>query len=164
MRYGFVGLGHLGGQLAASLIRAGFPVMVSDLDRSRAQPLLTAGATWADDPTALASAVDAAITCLPSPKASAAVLDQLLPALPPGGTWIEMSTIGPDEVAAFAARAAGHGVAMLEAPVTGGVHRAAAGEITVLVGGEEALFRVHEPALRAMGGEIIHIGPWARLR
>ena len=48
---------------------------------------------------------------------------------------------------------------MLEAPVTGGVHRAAAGEITVLVGGDEALFRAHEPALRAMGGEIIHMGP-----
>ncbi len=159
MRYGFVGLGHLGGHLAASLIRAGFPVTVSDLDRSRAEPLLAAGARWADDPAALASAVEAAITCLPSPNASAAVLDQLLPALPDGGAWIEMSTNGPDEVRAFAARAAAHGVAMLEAPVTGGVHRAAAGEITVLVGGEEALFRAHEPALRAMGGEIVHMGP-----
>ena len=159
MRYGFVGLGHLGGHLAASLIRAGFPVTVSDLDRSRAEPLLAAGAMWADDPAALASAVEAAITCLPSPKATAAVLAELLPAMRPGAAWIEMSTNGPDEIGAFAARAAAHGVAMLEAPVTGGVHRAAAGEITVLVGGEEALFRAHEPALRAMGGEIVHMGP-----
>ena len=81
MRYGFVGLGHLGGHLAASLIRAGFPVTVSDLDRSRAEPLLAAGAMWADDPAALASAVEAAITCLPSPKATAAVLAELLPAM-----------------------------------------------------------------------------------
>ena len=159
MRYGFVGLGHLGGHLAASLIRAGFPVTVSDLDRSRAEPLLAAGAMWADDPAALASAVEAAITCLPSPKATAAVLAELLPAMRPGAAWIEMSTNGPDEIGAFAARAAAHGVAMLEAPVTGGVHRAAAGEITVLVGGDADLFRAHEPALQAMGGEIIHMGP-----
>ena len=159
MRYGFIGLGHLGGHLATSLIRAGFPLTLSDLDRSRAEPLLAAGAAWAHDPAALARDVDAVITCLPSPKASADVLGQLLPALACGAAWIEMSTNGPAEVRTFAARAAAHGIAMLEAPVTGGVHRAAAGEITILVGGGEALFRAHEPALQAMGGEIIHMGP-----
>jgi 3-hydroxyisobutyrate dehydrogenase len=76
-----------------------------------------------------------------------------------GGSWIEMSTNGPAEIARFAAMAAGHGIATLEAPVTGGVHRAAAGEITVLAGGDEALFRTHLPALQAMGGEVIHMGP-----
>ena len=159
LRYGFVGLGHLGCHLARSLLRAGFATTVHDLDPTRAAPLLAAGAGWAASPAALAPAVDAVLTCLPSPKASAAVLDQLLPALPAGAAWIEMSTNGPDAVQTFAARAAAHGIAMLEAPVTGGVHRAAAGEITVLVGGEEALFRTHEPALKAMGGEIIHMGP-----
>ncbi|MGD9508503.1 MAG: NAD(P)-dependent oxidoreductase [Geminicoccaceae bacterium] len=159
MRYGFIGLGHLGGHLAASLVRAGFSSTVTDLDRSRAEPLLVAGATWAASPAELAAGVDAVVTCLPSPKVSSAVLDALLPATPPGATWIEMSTNGPDEVRAFAARAAAYGVRMLEAPVTGGVHRAAAGEITVLIGGDEQLFHTHEPALRAMGGEIIHIGP-----
>ena len=159
MRYGFVGLGHLGGHLAASLVRAGFATIVHDLDPARSDPLLAVGADWAATPSALAAAVDAVITCLPSPKASGAVLDAILPALRPGTAWIEMSTIGPDEVATFAACAAAHGIAMLEAPVTGGVHRAAAGEITILVGGDEALFRAHEPALQAMGGEIIHMGP-----
>lgn len=159
MRYGFVGLGHLGGHLAASLVRGGVVTTVCDLDPAKAGPLLAAGAGWAATPRELAAGVDALITCMPSPKATAAVLDEALPALPAGGTWIEMSTNGPEEVGTFAARAAAHGVAMLEAPVTGGVHRAAAGEITVLVGGDEPLFRIHEPALRAMGGEIIHIGP-----
>ena len=158
MRYGFIGLGHLGCHLARSLLRAGFATTVHDLDAARAAPLLAAGAGWAASPSDLARAADAIITCLPSPKASAAVLDQLLPALPAGASWIEMSTNGPDAVRAFAARAQAYGIAMLEAPVTGGVHRAAAGEITVLVGGEEALLRAHEPALRAMGGEIIHMG------
>ena len=97
---------------------------------------------------------------MPSPKATAAVLDRRAGrAADRGGTWIEMSTNGPEEIRRFAALAAEHGIATLEAPVTGGVHRAAAGEITVLVGGDEALFRAHEPALRAMGGEIIHMGP-----
>ena len=159
MRYGFIGLGHLGGHLAGSLVRAGFPTTVTDLDRSRAEPLLAAGATWAASPAALAAAVDAVVTCLPSPKASGAVLDAILPAMPAGAAWIEMSTNGPDVVRAFADRAEAHRVRMLEAPVTGGVHRAAAGEITVLVGGDEDLFRAHEPALQAMGGEIIHMGP-----
>ena len=159
MRYGFIGLGHLGAHLAGSLVRAGFPTTVTDLDRSRAEPLLAAGAAWAASPAELAAKVDAVVTCLPSPKASSAVLDAVLPAMAPGAAWIEMSTNGPDVVQGFAARAEAHGVRMLEAPVTGGVHRAAAGEITVLVGGDADLFRAHEPALQAMGGEIIHMGP-----
>ena len=112
-------------------------------------------------PRELAGLADAVVTCLPSPKATAAVLggpDGVLAGLRPGGTWIEMSTNGPGEIARFAALAAEHGIATLEAPVTGGVHRAAAGEITVLVGGDEALFQAHRPALRAMGGEVIHMG------
>ncbi len=120
--------------------------------------MLAAGAAWAATPLELAQQVDAVITCMPSPKATAAVLDGVLAGLPAGATWIEMSTNGPEEIRRFAALAAERGIATLEAPVTGGVHRAAAGEITVLVGGDEALFRTHEPALRAMGGEIIYMG------
>jgi 3-hydroxyisobutyrate dehydrogenase len=159
VRYGFVGLGHLGRHLARSLARAGFATTVCDLDRTKAEPLLAAGAAWAATPAELAVRVDAVVTCMPSPKATSDVLDEVLPVLARGATWIEMSTNGPEEVRAFAIRAAEHGVAMLEAPVTGGVHRAAAGEITVLVGGDGALFGAHRAALRAMGGEIIHMGP-----
>ena len=70
-----------------------------------------------------------------------------------------MSTNAPDEIARLAALAAERGIATLEAPVTGGVHRAAAGEITVLVGGDEPVFLGHRPALAAMGGQVIHMGP-----
>lgn len=158
MRYGFIGLGHLGVHLARSLVRARIPTTVCDLDQAKAEPLLAAGAAWASMPRELAQQVDAVITCMPSPKATAAVLEGVLAGLPAGGAWIEMSTNGPEESARFAALAAERGIAMLEAPVTGGVHRAAVGEITVLVGGDEALFRRHEPALRAMGGEVIFMG------
>jgi len=162
MRYGFIGLGNLGRHLAASLLREGFGVVVSDLNPGAAAALLEAGATWADTPRAAAEDSDSLITCLPSPAASVAVMTGeggALDGIAPGGAWIEMSTNDLHEIRRIAEFGAARGVATLEAPVTGGVHRAAAGEITVLVGGDEKTFRAHLPALQAMGGEVIHMGP-----
>jgi 3-hydroxyisobutyrate dehydrogenase len=162
IRYGHIGLGHLGAQLAGSLLREGFAVTVHDVNRNNATSLLARGARWADSPKAVAAESDAVITCLPSPAVSEKVLcgpNGILDGLKRGGTWIEMSTLGRDEILRLAAKAAEKGVATLESPVTGGVHRAAAGEITVLAGGETALFEAHRPALEAMGGEIFHMGP-----
>jgi 3-hydroxyisobutyrate dehydrogenase len=158
VRYGFVGLGNLGRHLATNLARGGFAVAVFDLDRAAADAVLRAGATWSASVPALASACDALITCLPSPKATASVMDQALPAMRSGTTWIEMSTNDFAEVVALAARASAKGIDTLACPVTGGVHRAEAGEITVLVGGAQAVFARHRPALEAMGGKVIHLG------
>ncbi|HEY2111003.1 MAG TPA: NAD(P)-dependent oxidoreductase [Dongiaceae bacterium] len=162
MRYAFIGLGNLGGHLAASLIRSGFTVTVHDLNRQAADRHVALGAAWAASPAEAAAGADAAITCLPSPNASRAVLTGergLLAGLKSGGTWIEMSTNDKDEIERIAALAAAKGIDTLEAPVTGGVHRAAAGEIAVLVGGDKKIFEAHRPALQAMGGEIFHMGP-----
>ena len=158
MRYGFVGLGNLGKHLAANLARGGFDVGVHDLQRGAADAVLAAGAHWLDSIPALAKTIDCLITCLPSPAATAAVLDLALPSLPRGATWIEMSTNDFAEVEVLAARADELGIATLACPVTGGVHRAEAGDITVLVGGAQAVFALHEPALKAMGGRVIHLG------
>lgn len=161
MRYGFIGLGHLGRQLAGSLLRGGFDLTVHDLDREAARDLLQAGAQWAQTPKELAAAVDAVITCLPSPAASSTVLTAeggVLDGLRSGCAWIEMSTTDQREIERMSRLAAARGIDTLEAPVTGGVHRAAAGEITVLVGGERAVYDVHLPALQAMGGSIFHVG------
>jgi 3-hydroxyisobutyrate dehydrogenase-like beta-hydroxyacid dehydrogenase len=158
MRYGFVGLGHLGRHLAAHLAAGGFDLEVFDLDRASAQPALAAGARWAPSVAALARNVDGFITCLPSPASTRSVLDEALPQLKRGATWIEMSTNDFAEIEALARRAAESGIGTLACPVTGGVHRAEAGEITVLVGGEQQLFERHRPALEAMGGRIIHLG------
>lgn len=162
MRYGFIGLGNLGQHLAASLLEAGFALTVTDLRREAAEALLAKGATWADSPRAVAEASDAVITCLPSPAAATAVLtgpDGVLEGLASGGAWIEMSTNDADEVQRIAELAAAKGIDTLEAPVTGGVHRAASGLITVLIGGDEAVFARHKSAFEAMGGEIFHMGP-----
>ena len=162
MKYGFIGLGHLGRHLAGSLLRAGFDLAVTDLEPDNAAALVARGAHWAADAQAVAERVDAVVTCLPSPAVSMRVLagDRgILAGLRRGGAWIEMSTLDSAEVEKLAALAQAHGIDMLEAPVTGGVHRAAAGEITVIVGGDAALFALHRPALEAMGGEIHHAGP-----
>jgi 3-hydroxyisobutyrate dehydrogenase len=158
LRYGFIGLGSLGRHLALNLVRGGFDVGVYDLRREAAAALLDAGARWEASTAELARASDCLITCLPSPAATRAVLDLALPALARGSTWIEMSTNDFAEVEALAARADALGVATLACPVTGGVHRAEAGDITILVGGAQQAYATHEPALQAMGGRVIHLG------
>jgi len=158
---GYIGLGSLGRHLAASLLRAGFAVTVNDIDPNTAAPLLDAGATWADSPATVARAAGTVITCLPSPAAVATVVagpTGVLEGFATGGTWIDMSTNDAHELRRLADLAAGRGVTTLEAPVTGGVHRAAAGMITVLVGGDEAVYRAHLPAFEAMGGRVFYIG------
>jgi 3-hydroxyisobutyrate dehydrogenase len=159
MRYGFVGLGELGGQLAGSLLRAGFALRVFDRNPEAVARLAAQGAAPATSAEDAVAGVDALITCLPSPTVSEAVLRATLPAMRPGSDWIEMSTNGQAEVLRMAALCHEASVGMLEAPVTGGVHLAARGEITVLAGGEPDRLERHRPALAAMGGRIFHMGP-----
>ncbi len=159
MRYGYIGLGNLGGHLAASLLRHGFDVTVNDMNRKLAERHVAAGGKWADTPSLLARDVDCVITCLPSPAVTEKVLEQVLETLPAGSTWIEMSTLGRDEILRLAKRADAKGIRTLESPVTGGVHLAAQGKITVLAGGDLDLFELHKPALQAMGDRLFHMGP-----
>jgi 3-hydroxyisobutyrate dehydrogenase len=158
MKYGYIGLGNLGGHLAASLQRAGFDLVVHDQNKGLAVRHLTSGAAWASSVRELAEQVDIIFTCLPSPAASEAVLLQALEGLRPGATWIENSTLGRDDIRRLAGIAEAKGIRVLEAPVTGGVHLAARGEITVLVGGESELFNEHHKALEALGKNIFHMG------
>jgi 3-hydroxyisobutyrate dehydrogenase len=158
LRYGFVGLGALGKHLALNLVKKGFEVTVHDLRRSSGDAVVAAGAQWGESVADVAKISDGFITCLPTPAASAAVLDLALPAMRPGSTWIEMSTNDFAEIEVLAIHAQALGVATLACPVTGGVHRAETGDITVLVGGAQQVFAQHEPALRAMGGRVIHMG------
>lgn len=158
-RYGFVGLGNLGRHLAASLSRAGFPLTVYDARPETADGL---GASWADSPRAVAEHSDAVFTCLPSPAVVDAVVageTGVLAGLRRGGTWIDSSTNDVHELLRLAGLAAEHGIDVLEAPVTGGVHLAATGEITVIVGGDAGVAAAHEPAFEAIGGRVFHVGP-----
>ncbi|MGB0624457.1 MAG: NAD(P)-dependent oxidoreductase, partial [Luminiphilus sp.] len=155
MHYGFIGLGNLGSKLAARLAANGFAVTGFDLNTRFTDSLERAGVKFAESPQELASAVDHVITCLPSPDASVAVLDQILAVMRTEASVIEMSTIGRDDAMRFACLAEGAGVGFLELPVTGGVHLAAVGELTLLAGGPASLMSLHEPALNVMGNEVI---------
>jgi 3-hydroxyisobutyrate dehydrogenase len=142
-RIGFVGLGNLGGRLAACLVRAGHDVTVHDRDPATAPALLDAGATWSGSVLELARSSDTVITCLPSAAAVAAVVDGpegVLAGLRRGGTWVDTSTSDRLLTGRLARSAQQSGVAVLEAPVTGGVHLAATGDLTVIVGGDQDVF------------------------
>ncbi|MGL6278246.1 MAG: NAD(P)-dependent oxidoreductase [Gaiella sp.] len=162
MRVGFVGVGNLGSKLAARLVHDGFEVHVADRDAEAVTRLAALGARAAHSVAEAAAGADAVITCLPSPAISAAVVEGeggVLETLAPGTTWIEMSTTDKHEVRRLAAVAAERGIATVEAPVTGGVHLAATGEITVILGGDAAVAEAHMPLFRSMGGRVFHVGP-----
>jgi len=159
MHYGYIGLGNLGGHLAASLLQAGHRVTVYDCDPALAERHAALGATVAPSVSALAAGVDHVFTCLPNPAASEAVLAELMTGLQPGATWIENSTLGRDDVLRLAGLARIGDIRLLEAPVTGGVHLAARGEITVLLGGDQDLVELHRPALSVIGKRLFHMGP-----
>jgi len=161
-RVGYIGLGNLGFHLAHSLLKAGHQVTVTDLDRGLAEPLLAAGAQWADTAKGVAEASDVVFTCLPSPQVIDRVVtgpDGILAGLAPGATWIDNSTNDQSETIRLAAICAERGVHMLESPVTGGVHKAAAGEITVLVGGDPVVYEVHADLLATIGSPVLYMGP-----
>ena len=121
LKVGFIGLGNVGGKLAGSLLRNGVDLTVRDLNADIAQPFLDAGASWADSPREMAQKVDVLITCLPSPAASAAVLeaeDGALAGLGPGKIWAEMSTTDKDEVLRLGAKVRAVGAEPVDCPVS----------------------------------------------
>ena len=164
MRCGFIGLGHIGKFLAGSLVRNGFEVTVYDLNKDAAAPLVAKGAKLAGSIKELCDASDTVFTCLPSPRAIDIVLtgkDGVIDSLASrsvAATWVDMSTNDQSETLRLGALCQAKGINVLEAPVTGGVHKAAHGDITVLVGGEQNVFQAHEKALNAMGKPVLYIG------
>ncbi len=162
MKTGFIGLGNVGCMLAGSLLRNGFDLTIRDLERGRAEPLMALGARWADSPRAMAETCDLVITCLPSPAACSRVMeaeDGVLAGLSPGKIWMEMSTTDAAEITRLGALVASTGAHAVDCPVTGGVHRAATGNISILAGCERAVFERILPVLKVLGRRILHTGP-----
>ena len=162
MKIGFIGLGNVGGKLAGSLIRNGHDVTVRDLDRAAGQPFLDRGAAWGDSPRAMIEACEVVVTCLPSPAASAAVVegeDGLLAGMAPGKIWLEMSTTDEAEVKRLAALVAAAGGTAVDCPVSGGCHRADTGNISIFAGCERETFERVLPLLKSLGRRILHTGP-----
>ncbi|NND89816.1 MAG: NAD(P)-dependent oxidoreductase [Granulosicoccus sp.] len=161
MQVGFIGLGNVGGKLAGSLLRNGFPLTVYDIDRQAADPLLAQGAEYGASAAEMATHCDLVITCLPSPAASAQVLeaeDGVLAGLTGGTIWAEMSTTDAEEVRRLGALVIAKGGRAVDCPVSGGCHRAASGNISIFAGCDRDVFDTLLPVLRALGRRILHTG------
>ncbi|POX53770.1 6-phosphogluconate dehydrogenase [Streptomyces sp. Ru71] len=131
----FLGLGRMGTPMAARLLAAGHPLTVWNRTPARAAPLVAEGAVLGASPEEAVRDADVVITMLTGPRALTAVADAVVPALRPGTTWIEMSTVGPDAIRELAERLK-DGVTLVDAPVMGSTDRAADGTLGILAGGE----------------------------
>ncbi|NNF53663.1 MAG: NAD(P)-dependent oxidoreductase [Acidimicrobiales bacterium] len=158
-RVAFIGLGNMGAPMARNLIAAGFQTSVSDLDATKMNALVTAGGTAAKSVAMAASAADVVFTSLPGPSQVRTVAEELLPAMEPGGVWIDLSTNDLVCARVIGPMAETHGVELLDAPVSGGVEGAVAGTLTVMVGGDESTFSRCRPLFEAIGERIELLGP-----
>jgi len=161
MKIGFIGLGNVGAKLAGSILRNGYDLTVRDLDKTVAQPFIDQGAHWADSPKEMAQACDMIITCLPSPNACAAVMEEengIIAGLSEGKIWAEMSTTDETEVRRIAEMVLAKGAHPIDCPVSGGCHRAATGNIAIFVGCARDTFEQTLPVFKAMGRRILHTG------
>jgi 3-hydroxyisobutyrate dehydrogenase len=161
-RVGFIGLGIMGSGMTHNLLRASVDLTVYNRSPERMQPLANAGAATAASPAELAAAVDVVFLCVSdTPDVEQVLLgdDGVLQGAKSGSLVVDMSTISPAATRQLAARLAEEGVAMIDAPVSGGSEGAAKGTLSIMVGGEAADVERARPYLAAMGSTITHLGP-----
>lgn len=161
-RVGFVGLGIMGQPMVRNLLKAGFSLVVHSRTRTSVDAMVALGATAAASPADVARTTEIVVTMVPDSS------DVELVAAGPGGVFdgahpglivADMSTISPAVTRDLARRAAGHGIAWLDAPVSGGELGAIAGSLTIMVGGADDVFERARPVFAAMGQRVTHIGP-----
>jgi 3-hydroxyisobutyrate dehydrogenase-like beta-hydroxyacid dehydrogenase len=161
-RLGFAGLGAMGAGIARRLHDAGHEVICWNRTKAKAEPLLDAGLGWADTPRELAAGVDVLFTMLTNTAAIEATADGpegVLAGLRKDGVWADMSTIAPDASVALAERVRERGAWFLDCPVSGSPATLAAGEMSVMVGGDREAFERIEEVLHAIGPKVTYIGP-----
>ena len=161
MKIGFIGLGNVGGKLAASLLRNKFDLTVRDIDGNLTKSFENKGAKVVSNAKELAQNVDLIITCLPSPEICAEVMEGengILDGLSENKIWLEMSTTDEAEVKRIGKKVLEKKAIPLDGPVSGGCHRAATGNIAIFVGGDRYAFEKILPVLSIMGRKILHTG------
>jgi 3-hydroxyisobutyrate dehydrogenase-like beta-hydroxyacid dehydrogenase len=153
-KIGFVGLGHMGGNMAARFLAAGYTVYGESRDRREAEELVHEGLQWRDTPRDVAEAADVLITSLPNDAILESVAsgpDGILAGLTEAKIWIDMSTVSPRASREVAKLVHDKGAAMLDAPVSGSVPQVQTGTLTIMVGGDEQAYARVEPILRELG-------------
>jgi 3-hydroxyisobutyrate dehydrogenase-like beta-hydroxyacid dehydrogenase len=161
MKVGFIGIGQMGIHMARHIQEAGHSLVVRDVNRDSAAPLLKTGAQWAGSPEEMARACGTVITCLPTPQIVEEVVhggQGLRSGWKRGDIYIDMSTNSPSLIRRIAEDAGAMGVAVLDAPVSGGTRGAEAGTLTIMVGGDAAALELVRPVLEPMANKIFHLG------
>ena len=160
MQLGYIGTGTMGNPMAKALIEAGHVVTVYDLRRESATHLCEMGANWADSPRELAAASEVVFTSLPGPVEAEQVLtgpdSGILAGLKRGGAWIDTTTNSPTVIHRLADICKQRGIEMLDSPVSGRIPN-----MTMMVGGDPAVFEKHRPVLETMGKDVIYVGETA---
>jgi 3-hydroxyisobutyrate dehydrogenase len=154
----FLGLGHMGGPMAANLVAAGNTVHGFDPVAALKDAAAENGARVFDSVAAAASGADVVITSLPNGEIVKAVYADALPAAPKGALFIDTSTISVDDARTLNKQATDHGHAQLDAPVSGGVKGATAGTLAFMVGGDDSAVERARPVLEPLAGKVIHCG------
>ncbi len=158
MKIGFIGTGNIGAPIAGQLLRAGHDLHVHDLRREAAAALIAAGATWSPSPAAIARECGVVATCLPGPPQMEDVARELVAHMKPGTLYIDHTTNAPSLVRRIHAELAAKGVAMLDAPVSGGMEGARIRDLLVMAGGEPEAFERARPLLDAIAKRVMHTG------
>ncbi len=160
-KLGFIGLGVMGSRMAKRLMDAGHSVIGTNRTKLKAAPLIKAGMAWGDTPRAVAQSAEIIFSMVTNTAALQAIAegpDGLLAGLGPGKVYVDMSTVSPAFSKELAKKVAEYGAAMLDAPVSGSVLTLEEGKLTIMVGGEEAVFEKVKPILLAIGQKAIHVG------
>jgi 3-hydroxyisobutyrate dehydrogenase-like beta-hydroxyacid dehydrogenase len=158
---GFVGLGAMGGRMAARLLEKGHTITGYNRTKAKVQWLLDKGLHWADTPRAVAEDSDFTFSMVSNSRALAEIADGpngVLAGLSPGKLWIEMSTVAPDASRELAQRVNAKGAALLTAPVSGSVASLEQGKLSIIVGGSKECFERAKPLLLDIGPRVTHVG------
>ena len=158
----FIGLGNMGQPMAMNLCRAGYPLVVHDLDASKAEPLLQMGAQWADTLEAGMAQASVVICSLPGPPQVEAVLlgeHGVCRYLRPGMTIIDTSTSSVELARRLSQTIEAKQAGYLESPITNAIDGARDGKLSIFVGGDVALYAQHAPIYQVLGEKIFHVGP-----
>jgi 3-hydroxyisobutyrate dehydrogenase len=159
MRVGFIGLGTMGGSMALNAQKGGHTLVVHDMRKEAAARHVDAGARWADTAAEVGRSSEVVLTSLPGPKEVEAVAEALIEAMPAGSAWFDLSTNSPTVVRRLHERFAKKGIAVLDAPVSGGPSGAKSGKLALWVGGEREVFDRFRAVLDAIGDQVLYIGP-----
>ncbi len=153
MKIGFVGLGNMGGPMAANLAKAGHDVTGFDM-----ADVTIEGVTMADSGAAVATGADVVITMLPNGQILRAVANEIIPVMSAGAAFVDCSTVDVDSARVVAEQATTAGLLPVDAPVSGGVGGAAGGTLTFMAGGSKDAFAKADPLFDIMGQKAVHCG------